>query len=578
MLLYYQMRQNIINVVGDKNVTYGMIKGRVRVLSGFFFLAFVALMVRAFDLSVIQAQPQGAVERDFSVVRSDDVQSLAGRSGRGAIYDASGVLVATSLGFPSLYADPKYISDPEAAARSLVKLFPHLDYLDLVEDLSSRKRFVWIARQITPEQQEQVMYIGEPGLQFKNEPKRVYPQGVLFSHMIGYADVDHLGQAGIERRFEDRLSQGQAVYLTLDTRIQHIARKALLRSVDRFEAKGGVAMVMDVNTGALVAGVSYPDFDPHHPGDVPVENLFNRMTLGAYELGSIFKIFSTAALLEFEHSPMGLLFDVRKPIESGGFKINDYHSEGRILSLPEVFMYSSNIGTAMMGDKVGTKRLRAFYRDLGLLDRMEFDVSEVAAPIVPEPWREINTLTASYGHGIASTPVQVMGAVASLVNGGYQVKPHIIAQVSDKAQNEAARVRLVSEETSQKVRQLLRLTVTDGTAGKADVPGYVVGGKTGTAEKIKENGRGYDRDRLISSFVGVFPSHEPKYAVMVMVDEPKGQKESHGYATAGWVAAPAVAEIVTGTGAVMGMAPIHDQPVRDFGQRLKRFVSARGKH
>jgi cell division protein FtsI (penicillin-binding protein 3) len=332
---------------------------------------------------------------------------------------------------------------------------------------------------------------------------------------------------------------------------------------------------LDVRSGEVLAAVSLPDFDPHDPGAASKESLFNRVTLGVYEPGSIFKVFSTAALLEFENAPMYRTYDVREPLERGRHTIRDFHPEKRILSLPEVFMLSSNIGSAMMGEQVGTDRLRAFYADLGLLDPQDIEIPEQGRPLVPEPWREINTLTASYGHGIAVTPLQMTSAVASVIGDGTLVTPRFViegggADFHDKAMQKPD-LRIVRPQTAHRMRQLLRLVVTDGTGGKARVPGFQVGGKTGTAEKPGRGG--YRRDKLLSSFIGVFPMSAPRYAVMIMIDEPKGTAKSFGYATGGWVAAPAAQRVIA------SMAPLLSVPVAPLGpDETDRLVAPLLRH
>ena len=326
---------------------------------------------------------------------------------------------------------------------------------------------------------------------------------------------------------------------------------------------------MDVRSGEILAGVSYPDFDPHNPGKYNSASMFNRLSLGVYEMGSVFKIFSTAAFFETVDAGIDRKFDAREPIKRHGFTISDYHPEKRILTLPEVFMYSSNIGAALMGEEIGTEVLKDFYEDIGLTAPLDFAIKEVSRPIIPDPWRDINTLTASYGHGIATTPVQLISAVSSIVNGGLLVRPKLVIDESRKARE----IRLVSEDTSENIRRLLRLTVKDGTGSKADVDGYNVGGKTGTAEKIGK--KGYDRDRLLSSFIGVFPVEEPRYAVFVMIDEPKGQKASFGYATGGWVATPAVGKVIKSMVSILGIKPHHVPQDRDMAAPLRRYVRAK---
>lgn len=574
MIFNYAMRRNAIKIVGERSSSLDLARGRLVLISGFFVLAYMVLAARAFDLTVIQGELGRA---DAGQVTQAESSSPAPDILRADIVDRNGVLLATTLKTASLYADPQYISDPQAAAQGLVEVFPQLSFGDVLQKLQSEKRFVWIERGITPEQQHQVLRIGEPGLAFRYEDRRVYPQGAEMAHLLGYVNIDGDGQAGIERSFNKYLGYGDALSLTLDVRLQHILHREMSRTIKEFSALGGVGVIMDVTNGEVLAGVSMPDFDPHKPGLAKGSAIFNGLTLGVYELGSVFKIFSTAALFEVLNVPMNTTFDARDPIKVGRFTINDYHAEDRIMTVPEVFMYSSNIGSAMMGQAVGTDALRDFYRDLGLLDTLDFEIKEVTKPIVPNPWGEVSTLTASYGHGIATTPLQLVSAVSSIVNGGYVIKPTLVLNGEQSNDASGQDVRVVSEETAHRMRQLLRLVVTEGTGKKAAVKGYPLGGKTGTAEKPKLNGRGYDRKRLMSSFVGVFPIDAPRYAIFVVIDEPKGTKASFGYATAGWTAAPTVSRIVSSMASVLGLKPAMPEAEEGFGSELKQYVSVKKK-
>jgi cell division protein FtsI (penicillin-binding protein 3) len=333
-----------------------------------------------------------------------------------------------------------------------------------------------------------------------------------------------------------------------------------------FSGSGAAGVIMDVSNGDIIAAVSLPDFDPHDPGAASDSQIFNRLTLGVYELGSTFKIFSTAALLEKNGGRLDQTFDARQSLERGRFKIHDYHAEKRILTVPEVFMVSSNIGAALMGEYVGTEGLENFYRDLGLMGPLDLAIEEIGHPITPHPWRDINTLTASYGHGIAVSPLQMVTAAATVVGDGMALTPTL---VMGDAPVKSHDLRVVSPQTAHRMRQLMRLVVTDGTGKNADVPGYRVGGKTGTAEQPGGRG-GYDRRKLISSFLGVFPVDAPRYAVYIMVQDPKGTKASFGYATGGWVGAPAVKRVIAAAGPMLGVRPVSAQ--QDMADSLKRYV------
>ncbi len=558
--------KNRIKIEGEKQEAIERAKDRIFVIGIAFILIYTALVVRAFDLTVMQA--------DFNIQATEYISKGKEEtlSHRADIVDRNGVLLATSLKTSSLYADAPEIIDPKNTASKLVKLFPELSYGSILQKLQSNRRFVWIRRNLTPKQHYKVLEIGEPGLKFVEEDRRVYPQGNLAAHFVGYGNIDGKGLAGVERSFNKYLStSNENLRLTLDIRLQHILRREVLKVMEAFSAKAGTAIMMDVNNGEILAAVSLPDFDPHKPGDAKPEQLFNRVTLGVYELGSTFKIFSTAATLEMGKAELSTKLDTTKPLKRGRYTIKDYHPEDRPLTVPEVFIHSSNIGSALMGERVGTLTLRNFYSDLGLLTPLDFEINEIGTPIIPSPWRDINTLTASYGHGIAVSPMQLVSAVSSITNGGFVVHPNLVLD-NDNVKKEKPDIRVISSETAHRMRQLLRLVVTDGTGKNADVKGYDVGGKTGTAEKPGKHG--YDKKRLISSFIGVFPMENPKYAVFVMVDEPKPNKKSYGYATGGWVAAPAVANIIKSAAPLLGITPKNDE---NIAKSLKKYININAK-
>lgn len=573
MIMTARMRRNAVRIEGERSSALDLARGRLVIMSAIFALVLLVYAVRAFDLTVIQGQAFSASDRDAFNEHALPTKGIR----RADIVDRNGVLLATTIETASLYADTKLIANPEETAKGLVKIFPALSYGDVLQKLQSGKRFVWINRGLSPEQQFEVLGLGEPGLEFEQEAQRFYPQGDLAAHLVGYSNIDSKGLAGVERSFDNLLNDGRDIKLTIDVRLQHALRRELARAIDEFTAPGGAGVIMDVNTGEILAGVSLPDFNPHQPGDAKNTEIFNRLTLGTYELGSVFKIFSTAAFFETHDVGMGTTFDARDPIKVGRFTIKDFHAQDRVMTIPEVFMYSSNIGSALMGQAAGTDKLRAFYTDLGLLTPLDFEINEVAAPQVPKPWREINTLTASYGHGLATTPLQLVTGVSSIVNGGYLVKPHLVINDDEQAQKIQTDLRVVTAKTASRMRELMRLVVTEGTGTKADVPGYRVGGKTGTADK-SFNGR-YDHKKKISSFVGVFPMDAPKYAIFIMVDEPQGTKATYGYATGGWVAAPAVARLISSMTAILGIPPVREgSPENQFGDSLKQYVSADGGH
>ncbi|HBR68380.1 MAG TPA: penicillin-binding protein 2 [Rhodospirillaceae bacterium] len=572
-MILSRLRIHSIKIAGERSSAIDQARGRLVLISAVFMLCYMMIAVRVVDLTLIQGQ-FGQVRGPSELAVSDPVVTnaapAAAVAARADIVDRNGVLLATTLKMASLYANPALIDDAESTARGLAKIFPELSYGDVLQKLQKGKNFIWIRRNLTPEQQYAVLELGQPGLGFERQDARIYPQGPLAAHLVGYADIDNHGLAGVERSFDSYLSDGKPLTLSVDIRLQHALRREVQKAISDFSAIGGTGVIMDVTNGEILAGVSLPDFDPNAAGSAKKDAVFNRLTLGVYELGSMFKIFSTAALLETQGLPMSTKFDAREPIKIGRFTINDYHAQKRVLTIPEVFMHSSNIGSALMGQTVGTKALRDFYTDIGLLTPMEIEISEIGKPQHPERWGEIDTLTASYGHGISTTPLQMVSAVSTIVNGGFFVKPKLVMG-AESASAENSALRVVSPQTAESMRKLMRLVVTEGTGEKADVPGYSVGGKTGTAEKTGIGG--YDRNRLISSFVGVFPMEEPRYAVMVMVDEPKGNKKSFGYATAGWVAAPAVSRTIASMGSILNIPAKPLGESVDISESLKQYVS-----
>ena len=554
MSIVNPFRKLRLRIDGSKRSALDMAHGRIVLISAGFACLYLIVAARVVDLTILQGELQRFAGTAIERPEEPEKQKTAMRAD---ITDRNGVLLATSLETASLYADPALIKDPVRAATALSKAIPGIVYGNALEKLQRKSRFVWLKRNLTPSEQSRILELGEPGLQFQTEYTRIYPQGQLSAHMVGYGSVDGQGLAGIERSFNDLLVKGgKPLALTLDIRLQHILRREAKKAISDFSAKGGAGIIMDVVTGEILAATSLPDFDPQNLSAATKLQMFNNVTLGVYEPGSTMKIFSTAALLELKNPNLGMIFDTLTPLKAGRHTIHDYHPEDHKLNIPEIFMHSSNIGSALMGQMVGTEGLKNFYKDLGFLDPPVLEIDEKGRPLVPNPWRDISTLTIAFGHGLSVSPLHIVAAASSIVRGGTVVHPTLIldealAKGAKKASHDE--VRIVSPQTSHRMRQLLRLVVTDGTAKFADVPGYNVGGKTGTAEKII-NGR-YDGKKQISSFLGFFPMEAPRYAIFVMVDEPVGNKKSYGYATAGWVAAPAVGRIISAMAPLLGMKP-----------------------
>jgi cell division protein FtsI (penicillin-binding protein 3) len=473
---------------------------------------------------------------------------------RADIVDRNGTLLATNLRTASLYANPHKISDPDIAAARITQVLPDVSEEVLAAKLASDKSFVWIRRNLTPRQKFLVNHLGIPGLDFQDEEQRVYPHGHLAAHIVGFTNVDNVGIAGIEQSMDAAIAGAkEPLRLSVDIRVQQILRQELAAQIEKFKAIGGGGIVMDVHSGEVVAMVSLPDFDPNAPAQAPDETRFNRITLGVYELGSVFKIFNHAIALETGAATLTKRYDATKPIRISRFRISDFHAENRWLTVPEIFEHSSNIGSAKMALDIGTEAQRKYLGHLGLLRRTSIELPEQAQPMYPAPWREINTMTIAYGHGIAVSPLHLASAVAATVNGGI-LRPATLIRDRTPA---TGGVQVFAAETSDKMRRLLRLVVEKGTGKNAEAPGYLVGGKTGTAEK-QVNGS-YKRNSLISSFVGVFPANMPRFVVYVMLDEPKRIKESHGFATGGWTAAPVVGSVIARVAPLLAIAPFHEE-------------------
>ncbi len=526
--------------------------GRTRALIAgvVFALGFVAVAGRLVDLALYR---QGS-EPKLAEALARSHAFLAPARERADIVDRNGVVLATTLTTASLYADPKQIIDADAAAQKLARILPELDIDETAERLKADRRFVWLQRNLTPRQQVSVNRLGIPGIHFQRDQRRVYPHGRLASHVLGFAGVDNHGLAGAERFFDSQLQRaegaGTDLQLSLDIRAQHILYEELSAAVKEQKALGGSGLIMDVENGEVLAMVSLPDFDPNRANRASALGLFNRNTLGVYEMGSTFKIFTTAMALEFGAADLDDIYDVARPIRVARHTISDLHSSGRPLSVSDIFIKSSNIGAVHLAMAVGGAAQREFLTRLGMFAKPALELPEIGFPLQPRRWREINTMTVAFGHGVAVSPVQLATAVGAVANGGTLYQPTVLKRRDDEP---VSAQRVLSGTTSEKMRGLMRQVVTKGTGRRAAVPGYEIGGKTGTAEKSGR--RGYNRRKLLSSFVGVFPVANPRYVVLVLIDEPKGVGGNSRRATGGWVAAPVVGQVVRRAGLMLGVSP-----------------------
>jgi cell division protein FtsI (penicillin-binding protein 3) len=481
---------------------------------------------------------------------------------RGDIVDRNGALVATSLTTASVFVNPKEMKNISDATRRLAQTLD-IDEKLLSKRLNGGKSFVWVKRNLTPKEQHQVNSLGIPGLYFRSEERRVYPYGNTLAHVLGYVGMDNKGLAGIERQFDSRLREStlnrEPIALSIDVRLQSMLRSEMSSAVEEYNAIGATGVILDIKSGEVLSMVSLPDFDPHKPAKGDDAAKFNRATLGTYEMGSTFKSFTMAMGLDYGVKTMKGGYDATNSFKIATFTISDTHGKKRWLSVPEIYAFSSNIGTAKMALDVGTKRQKAFLDKVGMFKQVDIELPEKASPQFPEDWKEINTVTISYGHGISVTPLHLVRGIATLINGGTQER---LTLLKDGNKNKVEGVRVISEQTSKNIRRLMRLVVDHGTGEKADVAGYRVGGKTGTAEKVQSGGK-YNPDAKMASFIATFPVDEPKYVVLVMIDEPKGDKSTYGFATGGWIAAPVVGRVVARMGPMLGIKPRYDVPEDD---------------
>jgi cell division protein FtsI (penicillin-binding protein 3) len=528
---------------------------RIRIAAVIFLLAFGVIVGRLVMFGLTPAPNEAA-----------GVAANAGlATSRPDLVDRNGEILATDIKMASLYAEPRNILDPDEATELLTSVLPDLDATAVRKKLATNAGFVWIKRELTPEQQRQIHELGIPGIGFISESRRFYPGGPSAAHIVGLVNVDNQGIAGFEKYVDDHgladlHSAGFAtsediapVQLSIDARVQHIVHDELSDAMQRYRALAAAGVILNAHTGEVLAMVSLPDYDPNNPVDSHDPDRFNRMTAGTFELGSVFKSFTFAMAFDSGAVKMSDVIDASTPIHSGGFTIHDFHAKGRPLTVPEVFIYSSNIGAAKMALKVGKDEQQAYLRKLGLLDILQTDLPEVKKPIVPAKWSELTAINVSFGQGIAVTPMQTAVADAALVNGGYLIPPTFEPRTVEEARKLA--VQVVKPFTSEQLRYLFRLNVEKGSGKSADVPGYMVGGKTGTAQKVVD--RRYSDTHRINSFLAAFPIDDPQYVVLVMLDDPQPEKQGAG-ATAGSNAAPAVGAIIRRSAALLGVEPRTD--------------------
>jgi cell division protein FtsI (penicillin-binding protein 3) len=478
------------------------------------------------------------------------------------IVDRTGRLLATDLALPSLYADPHLILDLDEAVEKVGAQLPGLAAAELRRLLSDKsRRFVWVARGLSPRHAQRIHELGLPGLGFRTELKRAYPMGALAGHVLGAVNLDNRGLAGIERMLDEsgltepaRDAERRvkpAVHLSLDIGAQHAVAEELKRAMKQYAAVAAAALVVDVGTGEIVVAVSLPEANPNAPAELLDPERLDRLAAGTFELGSLYKILTLALTLELGIADLDSILDVRQPLNAGGYVIKDPYPQGRPLTAREVFIYSSNVGAGMLALAAGAERQREFLAKLGLLEPMRTEAGPVAVPQLPKTWGRAETITIAYGHGLAVAPLQFAATVGAVVNGGTRLTPTFLKRAAAPAAGE----RVISAATSSSMRELMRLGVTHAaaTGRRAEAEGYGVGGKTGTAEMPGRGG--YRAKSVIASFLGAFPMEQPRYMTLVLLFEPQGTPETGGRITAGVNAAPVTARIVERIGPILGVLP-----------------------
>ena len=523
------------------------------------------------------------------VLRLGYLQVFADRSGaaelanplippRADIVDRNGVALARTIDAWTIGVHPRRIlGNRDEVAVKLNELMPERSVAEYRRLLNADSNYLYLARRAVPELVAAVNALGEPGIVFNREPERLYPQTAMAGHILGWTDFDGRGVAGMERVMEERLTdpalRGQPLALSIDSRVQAAMESELSAAVTAQQAEGGTGIVLDVDTGEIVAMASAPTFNPNAAGRSDASALYNRATMGVYELGSVFKPITVAAAMEagVVTSP-AQRWDAASPVAIGRFRISDDHPLGRAITVPELLVHSSNIATARIADQMGPDRMQAAFRALGFHEPAHIELRERTRTLWPRDWGRATVLTSGFGHGVAVTPLHLASAYATLVNGGVW-RPATLLRVPPGQAPQGRRV--YSPETSHRIRQMLRLIVQHGTGRRAEAPGFRVGGKTGTAEKVATGG-GYSRRVNVSTFAAAFPMDAPRYVVVVMMDAPRGNEETFFLTTAAWTAAPVVSRVISRAGPLLGIIPDSHRDI-DTSQLVPLLANAEGR-
>lgn len=553
-----------ISLDGGRKVRGNLTQARIRWMILALVLGFGAIGFKLVSLGVVVSD--NAIEGQAR----DAITAT-----RPPILDRNGLEMAVDIRVPSLYAEPRRIIDVDEAVTKLRTVLPNLSAEFLRNRLSGDKGFVWIQRELSPSIEDRIMRLGIPGIDFITESKRFYPGMSEASHILGTTNIDNQGISGFERHMDNEdiallqdlgLARGNAltpVELSVDMRVQHIMHEQLLDAMTRYQAIAAAGVMMDIHTGEIVALVSLPDFNPNEPSSALVKDTFNRITAGIFEPGSIFKTVTLAGALDSGNVSINDKFDARFGVRFGRFTISDFHGKSRVLSLPEVYKYSSNIGTIKIMQAMGKDNFRAFLTRMGFDSRVPFELPEMRLPTVPKTLSEVGAATASFGHGLSVSPLHMVTAYAAFVNGGNYVPPTLYKR--DATEAEALYTRVIRPETSREIRYLMRLNALEGSGSQMNKAalGYRTGGKTGTAEKVVD-GR-YSSSKVTNFFGSAFPLDNPRYAMVIMVDEPQKENLQTG-TTAGWNAGAVTGRIVQRVAPMLGIAP-------DFSEVLDKGLT-----
>ena len=537
----------------DKIKSSNLRKVKLSVCGALLVLSFVTIGHRAVTLATPIKN-----SNSYAVIKKNDQLLIKQQNtNRGNIFDRNRNLLATTIKVSSLSINPYEVLNRDETISKLKVIFPSIDKKILLKKLNSKKHHVNLRREITPKEYIAILNLGVEGIKVENVNRRIYPNNSLASHVLGNTNIDGIGIAGIEKSFDPILQMGNDVTLSIHGGIQHILKTTLLKQINKFEAEGGAGVIMDAKTGEVYALASLPDYNANNYKSVIDDKLFNRATKGIYELGSTLKLITAAVALESGLFKENEVFDVSKPLTISSRTIRDFHPLDYAINIPEIIVRSSNIGSAKIAEKLGSSIQLKYLKSLGLMDKLSLEIPEKGSPLVRTDAKLLTTMTISYGHGIAITPVHLTSATATIVNGGIRINPTLLIPTSINNSK-----RIFSKQTSMKMKSIMRLVVSDkyGTAKQAEAPGYLVGGKTGTAEKISKSG-GYLKKQNIVAFTAGFPMNDPRFVITVMIDNPKGQKSSSWYRTAGWVAAPVVSEIVTRIAPILGIKPKMNESV-----------------